>query len=124
MKMYEVLNFQKIYDVIKDNKMPLKTVYKMTKIAMRVEEESAFYQEKFGGIIREYGQTDEEGNYIFTDDKTSIKIIEGKEQDCREKMKELTELEVDMNYKFTLDELEGLDLTIEQMSMLLPFVEE
>lgn len=124
MKMYEVLNFQKIYGVIKDKQMPLKTVYKMTKVAMKVEEETTFYQEKFNEIIKEYGQVDEQGNFVFADDKSFIKIIEGKEEECNKKVKELTELEVEMNYKFTLDELEGLDLTIEQMSMLLPFVEE
>jgi hypothetical protein len=55
----------------------------------------------------------------------SIKIIPGKEEECAKKITELRELEVSLDdFKFNIDEFENLNLTISQMSAILPFITE
>jgi hypothetical protein len=47
MKMYELLELPKLYEKIKDTKMPLKTTYKFAKLIKRAEEELSWYQSEF-----------------------------------------------------------------------------
>ena len=56
MKMYEVLALQNFYASVQDKKMPIKTTYKLSRLARRAEEESQFYQKEFARIVDEYAQ--------------------------------------------------------------------
>ena len=121
MKMYELIELTSLYNSIKDIKLPLKTTYKFSRLMKRAEEEISFYQEKFSEIIEEYG-VKENGEYKFTPDGQSIAIIPGKETECQGKIKELRELEVDIDISFTIEELENLDLTVSQFNCLFPLI--
>lgn len=121
MKMYELVELTSLYNSIKDIKLPLKTTYKFSRLMKRAEEEVNFYQEKFNEIIEEYGLK-ENGEYKLTPDKQSIVIIPGKESECMEKMRELKELEIDIDISFTIEELENLDLTVSQFNYLFPLI--
>ena len=124
MKMYEVLDLQALYNTIATIKLPLKTTYKFTRLMKRAEEEIAFYQEKFREIVEEYG-VKENGEYKFTPDGQSIMIIEGKETECNAKLLELRNLEVQIdNIKFTIEELEGIDVSIQELSCLMTLIED
>lgn len=124
MKMYEVLDLQVLYNNIATIKLPLKTTYKFTRLMKRAEEEIAFYQEKFREIVEEYG-VKENGEYKFTPDGQSIVIIEGKEAECNAKLLELRNLEVQIdNIKFSIEELEGIDISIQELSCLMSLIED
>lgn len=125
MKMYEILELANIYNSIKDNKMPLKTVYKFTCLMRQVEKETAFYQSEFTKILETYGLKDETGNYVLTEDNMSVRIIEGKEVECQEAIINLRNLEVEeLNVKFDLSELEDLNFTIAEMNYLMPLIND
>lgn len=124
MKMFEVLALQNFYTSIQDKKMPIKTAYKLSRLARRAEEEAQFYQKEFAHIIDEYAQK-ENGQLVYSDDMTSIKIIPGREDECNEKIIELKELEVDLSgFEFSIEEFENLELTITQMSAILPLIKD
>lgn len=124
MKMYEVLSLQEFYVAVKDKKLPLKTAYKLSRLMKRVEEEIQFYNQEFNKILDEYAKK-ENNNFVFSKDGTSIEIIPGKEEECNNKIIELKTLEVDLNnFSFTLDEFDGIDLTISEMSSLLPLIKD
>lgn len=124
MKMFEVLALQNFYTSIQDKKMPIKTAYKLSRLARRVEEEAQFYQKEFAHIIDEYAQK-ENGQLVYSDDMTSIKIIPGREDECNKKIVELKELEVDLSgFEFSIEEFENLELTITQMSAILPLIKD
>ena len=124
MKMYEVLDLQGLYNNIATIKLPLKTTYKFARLMKRAEEEIAFYQEKFREIVEEYG-VKENGEYKFTPDGQSIVIIEGKEAECNTKLLELRNLEVQIdNIKFSIEELEGIDVSIQELSCLMSLIED
>jgi hypothetical protein len=124
MKMYEVLDLQVLYNSIANIKLPLKTTYKFTRLMKRAEEEINFYQEKFREIIEEYG-VKENGEYKLTPDGQSIVIISGKEVECNNKLAELRNLDVSIEgIKFTIEELEGIDVSIQELSCLMSLIEE
>jgi hypothetical protein len=67
----------------------------------------------------------ENGQLIYSDDLTSIKIIPGKEDECSAKIMELKELEVDFSgFEFALDEFDSLELTLAEMSSILPLIKD
>ena len=124
MKMYEVLDLQNLYASIASVKMPLKTTYKFTRLMKRAEEEISFYQEKFREIVEEYG-VKENGEYKLTPDGQSIVIIAGKEVECNQKLAELRNLEVMIEgITFSIDELEGIDVSIQELSCLMSLIED
>ena len=124
MKMYEVLDLQVLYNSIANVKLPLKTTYKFTRLMKRAEEEVAFYQEKFREIVEEYG-VKENGEYKLTPDGMSIVIIPGKEAECNSKLAELRNLDVSIEgITFTIDELEGIDVSIQELSCLMSLIED
>ena len=124
MKMYEILAVQDFYPSIQNQKLPIKTAYKLTRLGRRIEEELDFYQKEFQHILDDYAQK-ENGQLVYSDDMASIKIMPGKEEECAKKITELRELEVSLDdFKFDIDEFENLNLTISQMSAILPFIAE
>lgn len=124
MKMYEILELQNLYNSISNIKLPLKTTYKFTRLMKRAEEEINFYQEKLCEIIEEYG-VKENGEYKLTPDGQSIVIIPGKEVECNKKLAELRNLDVLIDgIKFSIEELEGIDVSISELSCLMPLIED
>lgn len=124
MKMYEVLDLQVLYNSIANIKLPLKTTYKFTRLMKRAKEEIAFYQEKFREIIEEYG-VKENGEYRLTPDGQSIVIIPGKEVECNTRLAELRNLDISIEgISFTIDELEGIDVSISELSCLMSLIED
>lgn len=124
MKMYEVLELQKLYASIGNSKLPLKTTYKFTRLMKRAEEELAFYQEKFREIVEEFG-VKENGEYKLTDNGQSIAIIPGKEAECNKRLIELRNLDVQIDgIKFTIEELEGIEVSISELSCIMSLIED
>lgn len=123
MKMYEVLALQDFCVLTQDKKLPIKTTYKISRLNRRVEEELQFYQKEFMRIVNEYALK-ENGELVYSDDMTSIKIIPGKEEECSNKIVELKDLDIDIDIVFTIEELEGLDLTVSQMGSILPLIKD
>jgi hypothetical protein len=124
MKMYEILEMQNFYASVQDKKMPIKTAYKLSRMAKRIEEEVQFYQKEFARIINDYALK-EDGQLVYSEDMNSIKVIPGKEEECNAKVIELKELEVDFSqFEFSLDEFESFELTLAEMSSILPLIKD
>jgi hypothetical protein len=124
MKMYEILELQNLYGSIANIKLPLKTTYKFARLMKRAEEELAFYQEKFHEIVEEFG-VKENGEYKLTPDGQSVAIIPGKEIECNTRLAELRNLDVPIEgITFTIEELEGIDVSISELSCLMSLIED
>lgn len=125
LKMYQIIPFENFYTRIKSFVLPIKISYKLSKLARAIEQEKTFYQSKVQEIIEEYGERDENGELKLTDDKTAFVIKEDKVLECQQKMNELLELEIDIEeIKFSIDELEDLKLSPQEMDALIPFITE
>ena len=109
--MNTALQIKGISATIVDAKMPTKTAYKFMKLLKAIEEEETFFNDKMREIIFEYGKKDENGQPIFLENG-NVEIVEGREVECNEKVRELESIEVEIpDTKFSIEELEVLELS-------------
>lgn len=119
----QLLPIQQIYPIT--DKLPFKTAYKFAKLGEIIESELKFFQEKMQEIITTYSEKDENGDPVLTEDGASIKIQESKVAECQQEINELNNVEVDIHdIYFTIEELESLSLTTQQVYALMPLIKE
>jgi hypothetical protein len=125
LKMYEIINFPSFYEKIKSLKLPFKTSYRLALLALEVEKHINYYQEQFRSLLNEYGKKDDNGNLVPTDDGQGIRLVEETMEEAYTKISELRSLEVELNgYSFTADDFDGIELSPEEMVVILPFIKE
>ena len=121
----EIKDFLTVYNNHKNDTLPIKTAYKFVKISNELKVDQAFYEDRLSNIIREFSLKDDKGDMVRSDDGTSIKIAPGKEAACKAALEELYTLEVSTpDIKFTIDELEGLSFTCDELSILMRWIQE
>lgn len=124
-KMYQILEFQFFYDKIKEKEMSIKTAYKFSKLVSRLDTEIKFYEKKFQSILEKYGEKDEKGNFKLTEDKKGVVIKQEDLLACQKEVEELHSLDIEISgADFTLDELDSLNVTIQEMNTMMPFIKE
>ena len=125
LKMSNIIALKGVCENLKSQKTSVKTAYKISKILNAVEKEFEFYQTKFVEIINEYAEKDESGQPIMTDGGNGIKINPEKITEAQAKMVELETIETELNITpLSLDELEGLEISISDMQTLSYIIEE
>ena len=123
MNINKLLSFDSLYQEIKNYTMPIKTAYKMSLLVSAIADKKEFYQNTVYNIIETYAQKDESGNPVFTPDGFSVSIVPERRTECEARLKELNDLDVSVpDIKFTLDELETINLTVDQVMALMPFI--
>ena len=124
MNIITLINTAKIFDRFAQTKLSSKLAYKIMKFCKSVATEEEFYNTKRNEIIDAYAVKDENGQVAVSDDGI-IQIVPDKIPEANAAMMELNSIEVEApNIKFTLDELEGLELTVAEMFALDAFIEE
>ena len=122
MKLYKVVALQDFFKLVKDKKMPILITYKLAKLAHRAEEEITFYNQELNKIVQEYSLK-ENGQTVLSEDKSSIIIIPGKEEECSQKITDLQNIEVDLSdFSFSIEDFEQLDLTLSQFDLIFPLI--
>ena len=118
-----ILNFSQFYSLTTSYKLPIKVAYKLSRLAAAIENEVTFYQTKFREILNEYCLVDDNGNYVPTDDGQGFKIQPGKETECNQAMADLHNLEIELpDITFSIDEFDGLELRIQDLNGIMPFI--
>lgn len=124
MKIVEALNFLELYLKIREQNLPLKTAYKLNKLARRLENEQTFYHENLRKILSQYAEKDENGEIKF-DETGNIVLIRETIQECNKELTELQNLIIeDIGVEFTLDELGGLEISPMELSCLFSLITE
>lgn len=126
MKISELLQINSLQEKIQDKKLPIKTAYKFNKLFQSVQEDITFFNTTLQKIIYNYGLKDENGNYVLTEDQKGVKIQEDKKDECMVEIQELNNLDSELKYipHFTIEELDTLELSVQELSCLMPFIEE
>lgn len=123
--MLKVLDLRDLYTKISAQPLPISTTYKLSKLFNAIKSESEFYSTHLDEIIATYGKKDENGQYILTEDKSGVQIDPANISEVEYKLQELWNIEVELpDVKFTLTELEKLELTVQEFNNLLPFIED
>jgi len=123
-KIQDIVNAIETFNIMSNKEMPIKTSFKVARIAKELDKEYQLFNETRRKAIETYGEKDENGE-LKIDDKGNVALIQDKIETFSAEMNELLNNEVSLNTApFTLSELEGITLTPAQTSTLLPFVEE
>lgn len=133
-KMGRVLDLNAIIDSIYQKKFPIGTSYKIVKIKEDVKKELEFYREKFNEIVQEFGDKDENGNLLFKRDvdangneipgTESIKIQEGKIDECNKVLEELQQIDVEIDTRgLSVEDLGNVEFSASELEVLVPFLE-
>ena len=122
-KMHEIIDFPSFFEKVKAQSLPIKTSYRLMLLASEIEKHINFYQESFNNILMEYGQKDEKGNFISTDDGRGIKIIQNKVDECNEKVAELRDLDIELpDITFSIDDFGDIVLTPMEVYIIKHFI--
>ncbi|WEM34505.1 hypothetical protein [Xanthomonas phage X1] len=97
--------------------VPVKVAYKLSKIQKAVTVESERYQDLRMKIVSKFGTKDENGELIV-DEAGNAKIEDAALNDLIEEMKELHDIDVTLENKIKLDDLEKVDLSATDLSIL------
>lgn len=101
----------------------IQTQYKFLKLKKSLLDELDIYREQRAGLQR-FFELDEEGNPIMLDANT-IKIKEGEHEELYKVIDEIESVEIQIpDIYFSLDELENLGLTLDDLETLDQFIKE
>lgn len=126
MKMIDALNFLEAYSSIKNKPLKINIIYKLSKCLEECEKERDFYQQQLANILNKYAKKDENGNFIYTDEKTGILINESQQEACEKELSELLTLDININEKYfiKITDIADLELDIETFNKIKPFIVE
>jgi len=124
MTLNDVLKARTVVSMVYKEKMPVKLAYKFMKFLKTTQKDEDFVNEKTKEFIEEYGERDKDNQFVYTD-TGGVKVKADKHEECAAKMAELRDTEVDdYEITFTIDELEDLKLSVEDITALSPFIVE
>ena len=125
MKIGEALSYRELYQKLRNQSMPIRLAYKLNKLKNKLSKEAEFYEESFNKILAQYAERDDSQNFKISEDGTGIVIQKEFIKICKEKIKELDELEIVLtDGSFTFEELEGLTLTPAELSCIESLITE
>lgn len=120
--LYNLINVLAIEDKLSAQKLPIKVTYRLSKIFSCAHEEANFYQEKLLEILKNYGEKDSNGE-IITSENGTVSIQKDKIDECSKELNELQNLELEIpDYFISLDSLETIKISLDEISVLLPFI--
>ena len=126
MKMIDALNFLEAYSSIKNKPLKINIIYKLSKCLEECEKERDFYKQQLANILNKYAKKDENGNFIYTDEKTGILINESQQEVWEKELSELLTLDININEKYfiKITDIADLELDIETFNKIKPFIVE
>ena len=119
----DIPRYLSLYETFKD--APTKLAFKFLKLFGNLEKERTFYEEKFNKILETYAEQNEDGTLKLTEDKNGVQIRKDSLVECKKAMNELNELTITLpDIKFKLEELEPINLKLDDLALLMPFIDE
>ena len=123
-KRFELNNIREVILQIGDKKGPIKTQYKLVKLKKIADEEQQIYQDLVDKNCMQFLERDE-NDKLIPHPNGGYKIIEDKIEECNKTIEEILNTEIEINdIEFTLDELEGLDLSLAQIEAMMAVIKE
>jgi hypothetical protein len=124
LKMSQITDFPLFFEKVKNQKMSFKTSYRLTLLANEIQKHLDFYQESFRNLLKEYCKKDENENLLPTEDGQGVLLVEETMNEAYTKLAELRELEVELpDTKFSPDDFDNIELSPEEMMIIMPFIE-
>ena len=124
MKLKQALAFCQLYGKLKTRIIPVSVAFKLNKIYIGLRDNADFYRNTFNDIIENYSQKNDDGSLKYSEDGSMILIKKECLDECDKRLRELEDLEVAQpDVKLSIEELEPLELSIEDVENLTFFIE-
>ena len=122
MRIQKILAMEEAIKNLKSKNLPIKTAYRLLKLAEFVATESDNYRNLFRQILDEYAEKNEDDSFVFSEDGTNVILKKDHIKEANEKVSELNQLEVDIPYTFDLREFENLEISLEDLAPLMDII--
>lgn len=117
-----LFGIKKLIEKLKKESFSVSTQYKFLKLNKIIAAEEEILIEQRELLLKDYAELDKNGDYIILEDG-GVKIKEDMIQKCLLKIQEINLMSITLpEIYFSLDELEDLNLTLEELSLLEPFI--
>ncbi len=121
--MGEAFQINEVFQSFIEQKLAFNLSYKIMKLLTSLENDIKFYNQKVQELLDNYAKRDEEGKYI--ENNGSISIQEDKFQEFQKAYQEIQECEIELpNIKFTMEELNNLEISPKEVYALKSIIEE
>ena len=122
MRIQKILAMEEAIKNLKSKNLPIKTAYRLLKLAELISNEAENYRNLFRQILDEYAEKKEDGSYVLSEDGTNVILKKDHIKEANEKVSELNQLEVDVPYTFDLREFENLEISLEDLAPLMDII--
>lgn len=122
MRIQKIFAMEEAIKNLKSKNLPIKTAYRLLKVAELVSNEAENYRNLFRQILDEYAEKKKDGSYVLSEDGTNVIIQKEHIQDANQKVSELNQLEVDVPYTFDLREFENLEISLADLAPLMDII--
>ena len=122
MRIQKVLAMEEAIKNLKSKNLPIKTAYRLLKLAELVSNEAENYRNLFRQILDEYAEKKEDGSYVLSEDGANVIIQKDHIQDANQKVDELNKIDVEIPYTFDIKDFDNIEISLEELAPLMDLI--
>lgn len=122
MRIQKILAMEQAIKNLKSKNLPIKTAYRLLKLAELVSKEAENYRNLFRQILDEYAEKKEDGSYVLSEDGANVIIQKDHIQDANQKVDELNKIDVEIPYTFDIKDFDNIEISLEELAPLMDLI--
>ena len=122
MHIQKILAMEEAIKNLKSKNLPIKTAYRLLKLAELVSNEAENYRNLFRQILDEYAEKKEDGSYVLSEDGANVIIQKDHIQDANQKVDELNKIDVEIPYTFDIKDFDNIEISLEELAPLMDLI--
>ena len=122
MRIQKILAMEEAIKNLKSKNLPIKTAYRLVKLAELVSNEAENYRNLFRQILDEYAEKKEDGSYVLSEDGANVIIQKDHIQDANQKVDELNKIDVEIPYTFDIKDFDNIEISLEELAPLMDLI--
>ena len=122
MPIQKILAVEEAIKNLKSKNLPIKTAYRLLKLAELVSNEAENYRNLFRQILDEYAEKKEDGSYVLSEDGANVIIQKDHIQDANQKVDELNKIDVEIPYTFDIKDFDNIEISLEELAPLMDLI--
>ncbi len=122
MRIQKILAMEEAIKNLKSKNLPIKTAYRLLKLAELISNEAENYRNLFRQILDEYAEKKEDGSYVLSEDGTNVIIQKDHIQDANQKVDELNKIDVEIPYTFDIKDFDNIEISLEELAPLMDLI--
>lgn len=122
MRIQKILAMEEAIKNLKSKNLPIKTAYRLLKLAELVSKEAENYRNLFRQILDKYAEKKEDGSYVLSEDGANVIIQKDHIQDANQKVDELNKIDVEIPYTFDIKDFDNIEISLEELAPLMDLI--